>query len=107
MIGLEFEVWVCPSCKGCTALPSTEGRDLTVEMNLNLKKDDVTISRATCQICGVERKRYIAKVIRSWELPRPQMSESEYFAYMEEQRRRAGNSQQDVQVRGSTPAPES
>src|SRR5215831_7824683 len=97
MIGTEFEVWVCPECKGCTALPSIRGIDLKQQMNLDLKGDP-TFDRAVCQNCSVPeagkfvwRELHIAVVLRKVEPPEhfPKITEAEYFTYIEQQRRRA------------------
>lgn len=89
VIGTEFEVWVCPECKDCYAAPSSQGVDLTIQMNRDIKSK-VTFSRGRCQRCStpnkeVMRVRYIAKVDRLWELPRPNISETDYYRFMDEQ----------------------
>ena len=111
MIGTEFEVWVCPECKQCFASAGTQGLDLTTEFNKDIKSNP-TIPRSQCQRCStpskpVQRVRCIARVIRPWELPRPEMTEEDYYRFTDEQRakgeaRRAGPGHQDLSVRGSS-----
>lgn len=89
MIGQEFEVWICPECKGSIYVDG-RGDDLALKMNRDLKFQP-TFERDVCQRCStpakrIHRKRYIARVVREWETPRPQMTEAQYFQYMEETR---------------------